>query len=53
LSVVKCYSYIAATGLGKIIYHFPFVILDLPLKEIGLSGFLSMANLKLQMENDK
>jgi hypothetical protein len=39
--------------LRKNIYHFPFVILDLSLKKLGPSGFSSMTNLKLQMENDK
>jgi hypothetical protein len=44
-----------ATAFRKtfIIFHFPFVILDLPLKKLGSSGFSSMANLKLQMENGK
>jgi len=37
----------------KNIFHFPFVILDLSLEEIGSSGCSSMTNLKLQMENEK
>jgi hypothetical protein len=35
------------------IFHFSFVILDLPLKEIGSNAFSAMANLKLQMKNEK
>jgi hypothetical protein len=44
---------IIAPGLRKIIFHFPFIILDLSLEEIGSSGVSSMANLRSQMENEK
>jgi hypothetical protein len=37
----------------KIILHFPFVNLDLSLEELGSSGFTTMTNQKLQMENEK
>jgi hypothetical protein len=39
-------------AIEKIIFHFPFVILDLSLKKIG-RAVSSMTNLKLQMENEK
>jgi len=42
-----------AIALKKSIFHFQFVILDLPLEEIRSSGFSSMTNLKLQIENEK
>jgi len=39
--------------LRKFIFHFQFVILDLSLEGIRSSGFSSMTNLKLQIENEK
>jgi len=40
-------------GTLKIIFHFPFVILDLSLEKIGSIVFSSITNLKLQIENEK
>jgi hypothetical protein len=40
-------------ALKKIIFHFPFLILNLSLKKKRSIQFLSMTNLKSQMENDK
>jgi hypothetical protein len=37
----------------KIIYHFPFVILDLSLEEKTRDPIFPMTYLKLQIENDK
>jgi hypothetical protein len=42
-----------AIAVKKIIFHFQFVILDLSLEKDGSSAFSSIANVKLQMENEK
>jgi hypothetical protein len=41
-----------AIAFKEIIYHFPFIILDLSLEDVGSSALSSISNLKLQMKND-
>ncbi len=41
------------TAFKENIFHFQFVILDLPLEEKPINPILPMTNLKLQIENEK